>query len=90
MKHTERNFWLDVGLFVTFLSTVFTGLLLWWLIPHQAAAAFLGFTRQLWLAAHLCSGLASAAGVVIHLAWHQDWFKALRKRPGEIGIVLNP
>ncbi len=81
MKHTERNFWLDVGLFVTFLSTVFTGLLLWWLIPHQAAAAFLGFTRQVWLTAHLCSGLASAAGVVIHLAWHQDWFKALRKRP---------
>ncbi len=81
MKHTERNFWLDIGLFVTFLSTVFTGVLLWLFMPRLTAAVFMGFTRQVWLTAHICWGLASAAGIVIHLAWHQDWFKALRKRP---------
>jgi hypothetical protein len=81
MKHTERNFWLDLSLFVTFLSTVFTELLLWRLIPHQTTAVFLGFARHCWLTAHLCSGLAGAAGIVIHLAWHQDWFRALRGRP---------
>ncbi len=81
MKHTERNFWLDIGLFATFLSTVFTGVLLWLFIPRLTAAVLMGFTRQVWLTAHICWGLASAAGIVIHLAWHQDWFKALRKRP---------
>jgi hypothetical protein len=81
MKHTERNFWLDVGLFVAFLAIVFTGFLLWRLIPDQAAATFVGFTRQRWLTAHICWALASAAGVAIHLAWHRDWFKSLRKRP---------
>ena len=81
MKQTERNFWLDISLFVTFLLAVFTGLLLWVLIPHQSAAVFLGFNRHSWLTAHICSGLASAAGIVIHIIWHRDWFKALRKRP---------
>ena len=81
MKQTERNFWLDIGLFVAFLTTVFTGLLLWRLIPHQTAAVFLGFSRHFWLTAHICSGLASVAGSVVHVIWHREWLKALRKRP---------
>jgi hypothetical protein len=81
MKQNERNFWLDIGLSVTFLSTIVTGLFLWFLITHQTAAVFLGFNRHSWLTAHICSGLASAVGVVIHITWHQKWLKALRKRP---------
>jgi hypothetical protein len=80
MKQTERNFWLDVSLFVTCLATVSTGLLLWLLIPHQAAAVFLGFDRHFWLTAHICSGLTSVAGSVLHVVWHRLWLKALRGR----------
>ena len=81
MKQTERNFWLDVSIFVTFLSTAFTGILLWLVISHQAAAAFLGFDRRFWLTVHICSGLASLAGSVLHVVWHRLWLKALRGRP---------
>jgi hypothetical protein len=81
MKPTERNFWLDLSLCVTFLATVCTGLILGRLIPHQTTAGFLGFARQCWLTAHRCSGLAGAAGIGIHLAWHRDWFRAVRGRP---------
>jgi hypothetical protein len=80
MKQTERNFWLDVSLFVTCLATVSTGLFLWLLIPRQAAATFLGFDRQFWLTVHICSGLASLAGSVLHVVWHREWLKALRGR----------
>lgn len=80
MKQTERNFWLDVSLFVTCLATVSTGLLLWLFIPHQAAAVFLGFDRHFWLTAHFCSGLTSVAGSVLHVIWHREWLKALRGR----------
>ena len=80
MKQTERNFWLDIGLFVAFLATAFTGLLLWRLIPHQSSAIFLGFDRHFWLTAHICSGLVSVAGNVIHVVWHREWLKALRRR----------
>ena len=81
MKQTELNFWLDIGLFVAFLTTSFTGLLLWLLIPRQTAAVFLGFSRHFWLMAHICGGLASVAGSVVHVIWHREWLKALRKRP---------
>jgi hypothetical protein len=80
MKQTERNFWLDVSLFVTCLATFYTGLLLWLFIPHQAAAAFLGFDRHFWLTAHICSGLTSVAGNILHVVWHRLWLKALRGR----------
>jgi hypothetical protein len=80
MKQTERNFWLDLCLFVTFLSTVLSGFLLWLLIPHQAAGVILGFNRYFWLTAHICSGLASVAGSVVHVIWHRKWLKALRRR----------
>lgn len=80
MKQTKRNFWLDISLFMTYLATVYTGFLLWLLIPHQATDAFLGFDRHFWLTAHICSGLTSVAGVVLHVFWHRKWLKALRGR----------
>jgi len=81
MKQTERNFWLDISLFVTFLSTILSGLLLWLLIPHQVADVILGLNRYFWLTAHICSGLASMVGGVVHVVWHREWLKALRRRP---------
>jgi len=80
MKQNERNFWLDVSLFVTFLCTVSTGMFLWLLIPHQATAFFGGVTRQFWLTVHTCSGIVCLAGVVIHVIWHREWLKAMRRR----------
>jgi hypothetical protein len=80
MKQTKRNFWLDVSIFVTFMSVAFTGILLWLVISHQASAAFLGFDRHFWLTAHIYSGLASVAGSVVHVIWHREWLKALRGR----------
>jgi len=81
MKQNERNFWLDSSLFIIFLSTIFTGFLLWILIPHQTAVVILGLNRDFWRSAHICSGLAIAVGNIVHIIWHRDWFKALRKRP---------
>jgi nitrate reductase gamma subunit len=80
MKQNERNFWLDSSLFIIFLSTIFTGFILWILIPHQTAAVILGLNRDFWRSVHICSGLAIAVGNVIHLIWHRDWLKALRKQ----------
>jgi hypothetical protein len=79
MKQTERNFWLDGGLFLTLLSITFTGFLLWLHIPHQTTSVFLGLNRQVWIAAHLGSGLAGACCTVIHIIWHRKWLKAIRK-----------
>ncbi len=80
MNQNKRNLWLDISIFVTFLLTAFTGIALWLLIPHQSAASFLGLSRQFWLSAHICSGLTSAAGSIVHVIWHREMLKALRRR----------
>jgi len=80
MKQTEQNFWLDLGLFVTFLSTIFSGFILWLVISLKSAAFFLGLDHHLWLTVHGCASLVSIACIVIHVAWHKSWLKALRNR----------
>jgi hypothetical protein len=80
MKQTERNIWLDASLAVIFVSTAFTGFILWLAMPHQASSEFWGLNRYLWLSIHIGSGLASVAGSVLHVIWHRLWLKALRGR----------
>ncbi len=81
MSRTEHNFWLDVIIFVAFLITTITGIILWLVIPHLLECIFLGFSRRVWVAAHICFGAAGLAGIVIHIVWHWGWLNALRRRP---------
>ena len=81
MSRTERNFWLDVTIFVALLITTITGFLLWLVIPHKLDIVFLGFSRSGWIAAHICFGVVGLAGIVIHIVWYWGWLKALRGRP---------
>ncbi len=81
MSRTERNFWLDMTIFVSLLMTTITGFILWLLIPHKLDIVFLGFARSVWVAVHVYSGAVGLAGIVVHIVWHWDWLKALRGRP---------
>jgi hypothetical protein len=81
MSRTERNFWLDVTIFMALLITTITGSILWLVIPHKLDIVFLGFPRSVWVAAHICFGVVGLAGIVIHIVRHWGWLKALRGRP---------
>ena len=81
MSRTERNFWLDVTIFVALLITTITGFILWLVIPHKLDIAFLGFSRSVWITTHICLGVVGLAGIVMHIVWHWGWLKALRGRP---------
>jgi len=80
MKHSARNYWLDLILFITFLLTSFTGLLLWLLMQPQTTLAFSGHYKNFWLTSHICCGMVSVAGTFIHVISHKEWLKALRGR----------
>ena len=80
MKQTKRNFWLDVIIFVALLITTITGFFLWLVIPHKSDIVFLGFSRSVWVTAHICFGVVGLAGIVMHIVWHWAWLKALRGR----------
>jgi hypothetical protein len=81
MSRTEQIFRLDVTIFGALLMTTLTGLILWLVIPHKLDIVFLGFSRSVWVAAHICFGVAGLAGIVLHIVWHWGWLKALRGRP---------
>ena len=81
MNKTEHNFWLDVTIFVALLITTITGFLLWLVIPHKLDIVFLGFSRSVWVATHICCGVVGLAGIVVHIVRHWGWLKALRGRP---------
>lgn len=80
MSRTEHNFWLDVTIFAALLITTITGFILWLVIPQKLDIVFPGFPRSVWVAAHLCLGLVSFSGIVLHIVWHWGWLKALRGR----------
>lgn len=80
MKRSERNFWLDVIIFVALLTTTITGFLLWLVIPHKLDVVSLGLTRSVWVTAHTYSGVVGLASIIMHIVWHWDWLKALRGR----------
>jgi hypothetical protein len=85
ISKTKHNYWLDAMIFIAFLLTAATGLLLWRAAPREA-----GFLRGAWLTIHLCSGIAGLAGVALHVARHRDWLKAMRGRPlGEMARKLR-
>jgi hypothetical protein len=81
MNTTKRNFWLDVTIFAALLVTAITGFLLWLVIPHKLDIIFLGFSRSVWVAAHICFWAVGLAGIVLHIVRHWGWLKALRGRP---------
>jgi hypothetical protein len=81
LSPTNYNFWLDVTIFVAFLITTITGFIIWLVIPHKLDIVFLGFSRSVWVAAHICFGVVGLAGIVIHIVRHWSWLKALRGRP---------
>ena len=81
MNRTERNYWLDMTIFVSLLTTTITGFVLWLVIPHELDIVFLRFSRSVWVAVHAYSGSVGLAGIVMHIVWHWGWLKALRGRP---------
>jgi hypothetical protein len=80
MSKIERNFWLDVAIFVSLTITTLTGYFLWLVIPHRLDALFLGASRKFWVLGHVFFGLIGLACIVIHIVWHWGWLKALRGR----------
>jgi hypothetical protein len=80
---TRFNFLLDAVIFVAFLATTFTGLLLWLVLPDGPGgswATWLGLTRYTWVDIHSWAGLIMLLGVAWHLVMHWDWIICVARR----------
>ena len=80
---TRLNFWFDVTIFIAFLITAATGLLLWLVIPGGGGSGwfiFLGLTRREWVTLHNWAGLTMLIGATIHLTLHWPWITCVVSR----------
>jgi hypothetical protein len=77
------NFWLDITIFITFMITAITGLMLWLLIPSGQGSGqliFYGLTRRQWVDIHDWLGLVMLLGVIIHFVLHWRWLNCVLDR----------
>jgi hypothetical protein len=96
---TKYNFWLDAAIFVAFLITAVTGLLLWLAISHGPggqALSPLGWSRHTWVDIHNWAGLAMLVGAAVHIALHWRWITCVAGRffeklaqPARLNFSLN-
>jgi hypothetical protein len=77
------NFWLDITIFIAFVMTAITGLMLWLLIPGGQGSGWLvfwGLTRHEWVDVHNWAGLVMLLGVLAHLVLHWPWINCVLDR----------
>lgn len=79
----------DIGMGVTMLVSLVTGIVLWLVLPHGRYAGktiFLGLTRLIWNDIHLYTSLVFSVILLIHLALNIRLFigmaKSLFKKDG--------
>jgi hypothetical protein len=83
MNKKKINFWLDVTLFVLFVTTTFTGLITYGVSVEGGQ----GPNRDMWVTlgdsistVHTANALALILGSVIHIGLHWGWIKNAAKR----------
>jgi hypothetical protein len=88
MKRITINALVDIGCLVTFIPSLVSGLVLFFVLPEggfrSGWAVYLGLTRREWIGMHNTTSLAFAALLIIHLLLHGKFFLHIDRhlRPG--------
>jgi len=80
---TKSNLWLDIAIFIAFITTTITGLLLWLVLPEgpgSRSAILLGLTKESWISVHNWAGISMLFGAIIHILFHWKWIICIGKR----------
>ncbi|MGQ9568612.1 MAG: DUF4405 domain-containing protein [Anaerolineae bacterium] len=98
-KRGKLLYWVDMAIFLAFLVSGASGLVLWLAgpagfqggrNPHYYNLA-LGLSRGTWNDLHGWASLAMAAGVLVHLALHWSWIvrvtRRMLERPAQKGNI---
>ena len=87
MKKAKLNAFVDIFSFFAFLFSLFSGFILWQVLPGEGFKGgrvlteqfFLGLAHQEWKNIHNVSGLIFTILILCHLILHWDWIKNLPK-----------
>jgi hypothetical protein len=76
ISKTKWNAWLDAAIFIAFVFTASTGVILWLILPEGKGSSyslFLGISKSAWVAVHDWAGVAVLAGLLAHIVLHWEW-----------------
>jgi hypothetical protein len=84
MKRVTINALIDIGCVITFILSLITGLVLYFVLPSgggrgNSYAVYLGITRSQWLTMHDYTSLVFASLLIIHILLHGKFFWNIRK-----------
>jgi len=80
MNRTKLNYWVDVGLAISFFTCFYTGLVKWpGLIKVIGVSAYKTLSFSNISRVHDMSGLIMGLLVIIHLALHWKWIVVVTK-----------
>ena len=84
MKRITINALVDIACLITFLPSLVSGLVLYFVLPSGGGQGsrwllFLGIARDQWLTMHNNSSLVFAGLLIIHLILHWMFFRNIRK-----------
>ena len=80
MDRTKLNYWIDIGLAISFFICFYTGLVKWpGLIKIIGVSAYKTLSFSNISRLHDLSGLIMGLLVIIHLALHWKWIVAVTK-----------
>jgi hypothetical protein len=88
MKRITINALVDIGCLITFIPSLISGLVLYFVLPSgggrgSSYLTYLGIARNQWVTMHNNSSLIFTALIIIHLLLHWKFFRHINK-------ALNP
>lgn len=78
MKKAKLNYWVDVGIGISFVLSAISGLV--FLLPVTPSARVLGIGYSLWNGLHTWSSVGMILGVGTHLVLHWRWILTMTKK----------
>lgn len=78
MKKAKLNYWVDVGIGISFVLSAISGLV--FLLPVAPSARVLGIGYSLWSELHTWSSVGMILGVGAHLVLHWRWILTMTKK----------
>ncbi|MBC8494930.1 DUF4405 domain-containing protein [archaeon] len=80
MEKTKINYWIDVGLAISFLAVFITGISKWKILIRLFGFRYSDFPTTELTFVHVWSGIIMGLLVFVHLALHWKWIVCMTKK----------
>jgi hypothetical protein len=80
MKKSVLNYWVDVGIGVSFVLSAISGLVFLLPVSADSGSKILSISYLAWNQLHTWSSLGLMAGVLAHLVLHWKWIAGMTKK----------